>query len=181
MTTIRLFLLCLSAIGLVYLHALLAFAKVAAPEKSRGSLIPGPDGQPVGSRLVAQAFTRPHYFQPRPSAVDYNAQCAAGSNLSPTHPALAERAAAIATSYGATPENPIPADLVTASGSGLDPDITLAGALYQIPRVAAARQMPADEIHAVIYSVKRPLMGKLGGPELVNVLELNLALDRARR
>lgn len=181
MTTIRLFLLCLSAIGLVYLPALLAFAKVAAPEKSRGSLIHGPDGHPLGSRLVAQAFTSQHYFHPRPSAVDYNAQGAAGSNLSPTHPALAERAAAIAASYGATPENPIPADLVTASGSGLDPDISLAGALYQIHRVAAARQMPADEIRAIIDSVKRPLMGKLGGPELVNVLELNLALDRARR
>ena len=179
MTLIRLFVLCVAAIALLYVPALLAFAKVAAPEKSRGSLIPGPDGQPVGSRLVAQAFNNPRYFHPRPSAVDYNAQGAAGSNLSPAHPALAERAAAIAGSYGATPDNPIPADLVTASGSGLDPDITLAAAIYQIPRVAAARQATPDEIRAVIGSVKRPLMGKLGGPELVNVLELNLALDRA--
>lgn len=181
MTIIRLFVLCLAAIGLIYLPAVLAFAKVAAPEKSRGSLITGSDGQALGSRLVAQAFTRPDYFHPRPSAVDYNAQGAAGSNLSPTNPALAERAAAIAAEYGATPESPIPADLVTASGSGLDPDITLAGAVYQIPRVAAARQMTPDEIRTVIDSVKRPLMGKLGGPELVNVLELNLALDRVRR
>lgn len=181
MTIIRLFVLCLGAIAFIYLPAVLAFAKVAAPEKSRGSIITGPDGQALGSRLVAQAFTRPDYFHPRPSAVDYNAQGAAGSNLSPTNPALAERAAAIAGEYGATPENPIPADLVTASGSGLDPDITLAGAVYQIPRVAAARQMTPDEIRTVIDSVKRPLMGKLGGPELVNVLELNLALDRVRR
>lgn len=181
MILIRLFFLCGAAIALIYFPALLVFAKVAAPEKSRGSLIPGPDGQPVGSRLVAQAFTSPRYFHPRPSAVDYNAQGAAGSNLSPTNPALAERAAAIAASYGATAESPIPADLVTASGSGLDPDITLAGAVYQIPRVAAARQIAPAEIRAVIDSVKRPLMGKLGGPELVNVLELNLALDRASR
>lgn len=181
MTLIRLFLLCVAAIALIYFPALLAFAKVAAPEKSLGSLIPGPDGQPVGSRLVAQAFTSPRYFHPRPSAVDYNGQGAGGSNLSPTNPALVERAAAIAGTYGATLENPIPADLVTASGSGLDPDITLAGALYQIPRVAAARQMRADEIRIVIDSVKRPLMDKLGGPELVNVLELNLALDSASR
>jgi K+-transporting ATPase ATPase C chain len=181
MTVIRLFILCLGAIALVYLPAVLAFAKVAAPEKSRGSLITGPDGRPVGSRLVAQAFTRPGYFHPRPSAVDYNAQGAAGSNLSPAHPALAERAATIAGSYGATPDNPIPADLVTASGSGLDPDITLAAAVYQIPRVAAARHASPEEIRAVIDSVKRPLIGRLGGPELVNVLELNLALDRARR
>lgn len=181
MTIIRLFFLCVAAIALIYFPALLAFAKVAAPEKSRGSLIPGPDGQPVGSRLVAQAFTGPHYFHPRPSAISYNAQGAAGSNLSPTNPALAERAAAIAGSYGATAENPIPADLVTASGSGLDPDITLAAAVYQIPRVAAARQIVPEQVRAVVDSVKRPLMGKLGGPELVNVLELNLALDRASR
>jgi len=181
MTLIRLFVLSVAAIALLYVPALLAFAKVAAPEESRGSLVTGSDGHTVGSRLVAQAFTRPDYFHPRPSAVAYNAQGAAGSNLSPAHPALAERAAAIAASYGATPDNPIPADLVTASGSGLDPDITLAAALYQIPRVAAARQMTPDEVRAVIDSEKRPLMGRLGGPELVNVLELNLALDRARR
>jgi K+-transporting ATPase ATPase C chain len=178
MTIIRLFLLCIVAIGFVYLPAMLGFAKITAAETSRGSIINGPDGKPVGSRLVAQGFTRPEYFHPRPSAVDYNAKGAAGSNLSPTNPKLTERADGICKSYSASRENPIPADLVTASGSGLDPDISIAGAIYQIPRVAAARKLPAETIRAVIDQVKRPLMGKLGGPELVNVLELNLALDR---
>ncbi len=180
MSLIRLFLLCVVAIGFVYLPAVLGFAKIAAPEKSLGSIINGPDGKPVGSRLVAQAFTRPEYFHPRPSAVDYNGQGAGGSNLSPTNPELTERAAAIAAAYAATAENPVPADLVTASGSGLDPDISLAGAAYQIPRVASARGVAPEKIQSVIDQIKRPLMAKLGGPELVNVLELNLALDAAR-
>ena len=178
MTIIRLFFLCVVAIGFVYLPAILGFAKITAPETSLGSLIDGPEGKPVGSRLIAQGFTRQEYFHPRPSAVDYNAKGAAGSNLSPTNPKLTERAAAIAETYSATSQNPIPVDLVTASGSGLDPDITLAGAVYQIPRIAAARNVPPEKVRAVIDQIKRPLMGKLGGPELVNVLELNLALDR---
>lgn len=181
MTIIRLFLLCVFAIGVVYLPAILGFAKIVAPEKSLGSLINGADGKPVGSRLIAQAFTRPEYFHPRPSAVNYNAKGAAGSNLSPTNPKLTERAATIAETYSATSQNPIPADLVTASGSGLDPDISLAGALYQISRVAAARNVSQANIRSVIDEIKRPLMGKLGGPELVNVLELNLVLDRNLR
>ncbi|MCU0780978.1 MAG: potassium-transporting ATPase subunit C [Akkermansiaceae bacterium] len=181
MTIIRLFVLCVFAIGFLFFPAVLVFAKIAAPEKSLGSIVNGPDGNPVGSRLVAQAFTNPGYFHPRPSAVDYNSQGAAGSNLSPTNPALADRAAAIAKSYDASAGNPIPADLVTASGSGLDPDITLAGAIYQIPRVSNARSIPPEKLHSMIHSVKRPLMGKLGGPELVNVLELNLALDQFTR
>jgi K+-transporting ATPase ATPase C chain len=181
MTLIRLFLLCIVAIGFLYLPAMLGFAKITAPEKSLGSLINGADGKPVGSRLIAQGFTRPKYFHPRPSAVDYNAKAAAGSNLSPTNPKLSERAAEIVEDYSATTENPVPADLVTASGSGLDPDISLAGALYQIPRIAAARNVSPEKIRTVIDQIKRPLMGKLGGPELVNVLELNLALDNTFR
>ena len=161
---------------------MLAFAKIAAPEKSLGSIVKGPDGKPVGSRLVAQGFTSARYFHPRPSAVDYNGQGAAGSNLSPTNPNLAERAAAIAKSYDASAENPIPADLVTASGSGLDPDITLAAAdLSDSARRAMPAASSSEQSAAVIDTVKRPLMGKLGGPELVNVLELNLALDRITR
>lgn len=181
MTLIRLFLLCIVAIGFVYLPAMLGFAKITAPETSLGSLISGADGKPIGSRLIAQGFNRPEYFHPRPSAVEYNAKGAAGSNLSPTNPKLTERAAAIAETYSATSENPIPADLVTASGSGLDPDISLAAAIYQIPRVAAARNITPEKVRAVIDQIKRPLMGKLGGPQLVNVLELNLALDRNLR
>lgn len=178
MILIRLFILSVVVIGFVYLPTMLIFAKIAAPNSSSGSLIYVSDGKPVGSRLIAQGFSRREYFHPRPSAVNYNARGAAGSNLSPTNPKLALRAKAIAETYAATPKNPIPADLVTASGSGLDPDISLAGALYQIPRIAKARNVEPEAIRAVLDQVKRPLMGKLGGPELVNVLELNLALDR---
>lgn len=181
MTLIRLFILCVVAVGFAYLPALLGFAAVAAPGKSTASIVEGPDGKPVGSRLVAQEFTRPEYFHPRPSAAGYDGMGAAGSNLSPTNPAVAERAYAIAATYDATPESPIPADLVTVSGSGLDPDITLEGALYQAPRIAAARSLDEAAIRAVIKRVQRPLMGALGGPQLVNVLELNLALDAVTR
>ena len=178
MSIARTFLLSLVVIGLIYLPGLLLFAKVAAPEKSTGSILLNPAGEPVGSRLVAQNFASDRYFHPRPSAADYDGMGAVGSNLSPTNPALAERAREIIEQYGATIESPIPADLVTASGSGLDPDITLAAALYQAPRVAAARNLPEQQVRDVIAQVQRPLMGPLGGPELVNVLELNLALDR---
>jgi K+-transporting ATPase ATPase C chain len=177
MTLIRLFILCVVSIGFVYLPVLLGIAGIAAPHESTASIMSGPDGRPVGSRFVAQEFTRPEYFHPRPSAADYDGMGAAGSNLSPTHPAIAERASAICAEYEATPDNPIPADLVTASGSGLDPDITIKGAIYQIPRITAARRMESEKVRAVIDQVKRPLMGSFGGPELVNVLKLNLALD----
>lgn len=181
MILIRLFLACVVAIGFLYFPALLIFARIAAPEKSLGSMVNGPDGRPVGSRLVAQAFTSPRYFHPRPSAAGYDGQGAAGSNLSPSHPALAERAAAIVRSYAATAENPVPAALVTASGSGLDPDLTEAGARYQVARVAKARGLDPAVVLKAIDEAKRPLMGAFGGPALVNVLELNLALDRIAR
>ncbi len=115
---------------------------------------------------------------PVPPPVTTTPARAAGSNLSPTNPLLAGRAAASAAIYGSTLDNPVPADLVTASGSGLDPDISLEAADYQIPRVAAARGLVPDAVRAVIDQVKRPLTGKTGA--LVNVLELNLALDAAR-
>lgn len=181
MTIIRLFVLCVVAISFVYLPALLGIAGIAAPEKSTASILSGPDGKPVGSRLVAQEFKRPEYFHPRPSAASYDSMGAVGSNLSPTNPAIAERASEICSKYGSTRENPIPADLVTASGSGLDPDITVEGAVYQIPRIAAARGIAAEKVRAAINQTKRPLMGAFGGPELVNVLELNLALDSITR
>lgn len=181
MQLIRLFLLCLVAIGLVYLPAVLGFARVFVPGKSEGSLVWGPDGEVIGSRLIAQAFEGDGYFHPRPSAVDYDAQGAGGSNLSPANPKLTARAREISERHGAGPERLIPADLVTASGSGLDPDISLEAALFQAPRVATARGMTEDGVNRIVDSVKRPLLGPFGGPVLVNVLELNLALDRAVR
>lgn len=180
MTIIRLFLFCVVAIFGAYIPALLGFAKLAAPEKSTASLVVDAAGNPIGSMLIAQKFTSPHYFHSRPSAADYNAMAAVGSNLSPTNPALSERAAEICKEYGATTENPIPADLVTASGSGLDPDISLEGARYQVQRVAKARGLTDEAVSALIDQVSRPLMGTLGGPHLVNVLQLNLALDQLK-
>lgn len=181
MTTLRLILTSIALCGFVYTAAIQGFALIANPEQASGSLVKNADGRIMGSRLIAQTFTSYHYFYPRPSACDYNARAAAGSNLSPKNPKLTERAKAIVTTYQASPANPIPADLVTTSGSGLDPDITEAAAKYQATRVAKARQIDPAIVLKFIDETKRPLMAKFGGPALVNVLELNLALDRISR
>jgi K+-transporting ATPase ATPase C chain len=181
MTTLRLTLSSIALCGVAYTAAIQGFARVANPEQASGSLVKNTDGRIIGSRLIAQAFTRDHYFHPRPSACDYNARAAAGSNLSPKNPKLTERAKAIISANQATVENPIPADLVTTSGSGLDPDITEAAARYQATRVANTRQIAPAIVMNIIDKTKRPLMDKFGGPVLVNVLELNLALDRISR
>lgn len=170
MTTLRLTLASILLCGFLYVPGILAFAKAVSPEKAEGSLVTDGSGKIVGSRLIAQAFTSDRYFHPRPSACDYNGQGAAGSNLSPTNPELTARAQGIIEANGANSSRPIPADLVTASGSGLDPHITLAGARYQIDRVAKARGLTADAIDALIPP-----------NPTVNVLELNLALDRLNR
>ena len=153
-----------------YTNAILDFARAVDPDKATGSLITNESGQVIGSRLVAQAFTSDRYFHPRPSACDYNGQGAAGSNLSPTNPELTTRAQTIIDTTGATTDRLIPADLVTASGSGLDPHITLDAARFQIPGIAAARHLTADTIDAL-----------LPDKPIVNVLELNLALDGLKR
>lgn len=181
MTTLRLIFASIMLCGFAYTAAIQGFARIANPDQASGSLVKSPDGRMIGSRLVAQAFTSERYFHPRPSACDYNARAAAGSNLSPTNPKLTDRAAAIIATYQATATNPIPADLVTASGSGLDPDITEAAACYQVTRVANARQLDPSVVLKAIAATQRPLMGTFGGPALVNVLELNLALDRIIR
>lgn len=181
MTTLRLILTSIALCGFAYTAAIYGFARIIKPEQASGSLVRDSHGRIVGSRLIAQAFTSDRYFHPRPSACEYNARAAAGSNLSPTNPKLADRAAAIIASQQASAGNPIPADLVTASGSGLDPDITEAAARFQAERVAKARQIDSSIVMKTIDETKRPLMGRLGGPALVNVLELNLALDRISR
>lgn len=181
MTTLRLILTSIALCGFAYTAAIHSFARIANPDQAAGSLVRNSDGHIIGSRLIAQAFTSDRYFHPRPSACDYNARAAAGSNLSPTNPKLSERAMPIISASGASSENPIPADLVTASGSGLDPDITEAAARFQAPRVAHARMLDVAVVLQAIDETKRSLMGKLGGPPLVNVLELNLALDRVSR
>ena len=161
----------------LYTGALLGLGRVLAPDAVQGSLIAKADGTIVGSRLIAQKFTQPRYFWPRPSAVDYNAAAAGGSNKSPTSADLTTRAQEIVTLYGATAERPLPAELAAASGAGLDPHITEAGALYQAARVAAARGMPEAQVEELIYQHAFAPGGILTPDRLVNVLELNLALD----
>lgn len=161
-----------------YTALILGFAHVVAPATADGSLVTNETGEIIGSRLIAQGFTSPEYFWPRPSAVDYNAAGAGGSNLSPANPELAARAAGLIAAYGgATDERPIPADLVTASGAGLDPHISLEGALFQAPRVAEARGVAPSAVTAVVRGMASAPGAFFTKGRIVNVLELNLALD----
>ena len=189
-TTLRaavlLFLLLSVVTGLLYPLLLTGAAQTLFAHQANGSLIQR-DGKPVGSALIGQAFTEPHYFWGRPSATGptpYNAAASGGSNLGPTsqplQDAVRERVAAL---RAADPGNtaPVPVDLVTASGSGLDPHISLAAAQYQIDRVALARGLAPDTARALVeHHAQRPLIPGLGEPR-VNVLELNLALDAAAK
>jgi K+-transporting ATPase ATPase C chain len=161
-----------------YTLLILGIAQLATPETANGSLIRRGDGTIVGSRLIAQRFEQPWYFWPRPSACDYNAAGAAGSNKSPTSPDLTERATELVARYGATAEDPLPADLAAASGGGLDPHITERAARYQAQRVAGARGVPAEEVESLIRKLAFSPGGPLTLERLVNVLELNLATDR---
>jgi K+-transporting ATPase ATPase C chain len=171
--------------GVLYPLATTGIAKVLFPFQASGSLIER-DGKVVGSQLIGQAFTSPHYFWGRPSAtgpMPYNASASSGSNLGPTNPALRDAVLArIEALRQADPGNTaqIPVDLVSASASGLDPHISPAAARYQAPRVARLRALPVDQVNALIDAhTDRPLIGILGEP-VVNVLALNLALDAAR-
>ena len=165
-----------------YPLGILAVADVAAPQARLGSLVTNVEGKVVGSRLIAQAFTRPEYFWPRPSACDYNATGAAGSNLSPTNPAITERAKAALASLDATAEHPAAADLVTTSGGGLDPHISLAAAENQIARVAKSRGISETRVIELVAEHAHALpLSRSTDMKLVNVLELNLALDAASR
>lgn len=161
-----------------YSCAVWAFAQTLTPDTANGSLLKNADGVIVGSSLIAQAFTQPKYFWPRPSAAKYNAQAAAGSNKSPTSPDLTARGEELVQAFGATPDNPLPADLATASGSGLDPNITEAGALYQVARIAQARGLPEAQLQKLVQDSAYAPIGMGTGPLIVNVLELNIALDK---
>jgi K+-transporting ATPase ATPase C chain len=167
-------LVCVVGYGLI----ILGVAQLLTPDAAQGSLLTGADGTVVGSRLLAQKFTSARYFWPRPSAVDYNAAGAAGSNKSPTSPDLTKRAQEEIARYGATAERPLPAELAAASGGGLDPHISEHAARYQASRVAAARGLSLAEVEKLIADHAFHTGGALLTPErIVNVLELNLALD----
>lgn len=174
-TSLRLVVASMLLLCVGYTALLLGGATVLAPRARMGSLVEA-NGALVGSSRIAQGFTRPDYLWPRPSAADYAANAASGSNLSPTNPAITARASKILAALGATPANPAPPDLVLASGSGLDPDITLEAALYQAPRIARARRVDVAAVERVIRSRAAT---ELGGAPLVNVLHTNIALDRA--
>lgn len=162
----------------IYPLVIWGIGQVAFPSQANGSLVRH-DGRIVGSRLLGQPFSGSAYFHGRPSAVDYDAAASGGSNLAPTSKALvksvAKRARMEQTLDGHS--QPVPIDLVTASGSGLDPDISPAAAYYQAARVADARHLPLARVRKLITAhVQRPTYGLLGDPR-VNVLDLNLALD----
>jgi K+-transporting ATPase ATPase C chain len=175
--SLRLWLVTFLVCVIGYTALVLGFAQAVVPFQANGSIIEA-DGRAIGSQLIAQDFTGPRYFWPRPSAVDYNGMGAGGSNKSPTSPELTERAEQTVARYGATADNPIPADLVAASGGGLDPHISLVGALYQADRVAAARGMTASEVKRLIEAKAVSAAGSFAPERIINVLELNLALDQ---
>jgi K+-transporting ATPase ATPase C chain len=163
-------------LGIVYPLAVTGVARVLFPKQAEGELITR-DGKLIGSELIGQSFTGKSYFHSRPSAAGtgYDAGASSGSNLAPTSKALIDRTQASVTAEqnGA----PVPVDLVTMSASGLDPDISPAAALYQVPRVAAQRNLPPKLVEELVQKhITQRQLGLLGEPR-VNVLELNLELD----
>ncbi|MFY9734255.1 MAG: K(+)-transporting ATPase subunit C [Rhodoplanes sp.] len=178
--------------GLIYPLAMTGIAGVLFPRQAQGSLIER-DGKVIGSALIGQNFTSTRYFHGRPSATTgpdpadpaksipapYNAANSGGSNLGPTNRALIERVQGDLTALQQeNPSTPVSIDLVTTSASGLDPDITPQAALFQVPRIAKARNLPEDRVRQLVDAAVEPrALGFLGEPR-VNVLALNLALDR---
>lgn len=168
-------------LGIIYPLVVTGLAQALFHDKANGQLIQK-NGKVIGSRIIGQPFTSDRYFHSRPSAAGngYDAANSSGSNLGPTNQKLIDRVKAAASSAQA--ENPgatVPVDLVTTSGSGLDPDITPAAALFQIPRIARERNMSEDQVRALVEGHIQSRQFGILGEARVNVLELNLALDQA--
>jgi len=171
--------------GVAYPLLVTGIAQLVFPRQANGSLVES-GGKTIGSTLIGQPFSDPKYFWSRPSATSpqpYNAMASSGSNQGPRNPALADAVKdRIKALRDGDPDNtaPVPADLVTASGSGLDPDISVAAADFQVRRVAKARGLGEDKVRALVAAhTSGPTFGMLGEPR-VNVLALNLALDQAK-
>lgn len=167
--------------GGVYHGLIWGIGQVAFREQAEGSLIRRSYGTVVGSSLIAQAFTRPQYFHPRPSAVDYNAASSGGSNFGPSNPdhlkLVKERLDGV-TALEGVPASGVPSEMVTASGAGLDPHIPPAAAELQLRRVAEARGVTEGRVRALVLTHTQPPFLGIFGRQRVNVLELNLALDQ---
>jgi K+-transporting ATPase ATPase C chain len=186
MPSLRMLLVMSALTGVVYPLFVTAVAKLAFPRAANGSLIVS-DGKTLGSDLIGQPFDDPKYFWSRPSATSpqpYNAMASSGSNLGPRNPALADAVKdRIKALRDADPGNKaaVPVDLITASGSGLDPHISAAAADYQVARVAKARNVTAENVHRLVAeNTEGRTLGLLGEPR-VNVLKLNIALDRTAK
>lgn len=179
-TGIRMTLFFWIACGLIYPLVLTGFAQIALPNQANGSLIRNNKGEAIGSALIGQKFTAERYFHGRPSSIDYKAEASGASQLGPTNQSLSDRVKtdteALTKLNGARPT----IDLVTTPGSGLDPDITPAGAEVQIGRVATARELGPDAVRKLVAEhTEGRFLGLFGEPR-VNVLALNLALDKIR-
>ena len=184
---VKIFLVFTVLVGLLYPLAMTGAAQVLFGHEADGSIVKDANGDAVGSALLGQSFTAPQYFHPRPSAAGdgYDPTKSGGSNLGPTNQQLlddvSQRAAAYRAENGLAPGTTVPVDAVTSSGSGLDPHISVANARLQAPRVAKARNLPVEDVRRLISAhTDGRSLGFLGEPG-VNVLELNLALDRTNK
>jgi K+-transporting ATPase ATPase C chain len=170
-------------LGVIYPLAITGICQVVFPRQANGSLIAA-NGNVIGSELVGQNFTKPEYFQPRPSAAGndgYDATASGGSNYGPTNQKLIDRVKASVDKFRKENpdfQGPIPADLVTASASGLDPHLSPDSVLAQVPRVAKARGISGDRLNQLVAQLTEPPDLGLLGEARINVLKLNLALDR---
>jgi K+-transporting ATPase ATPase C chain len=183
MIAFRVALVILVLTGIIYPFAVTGVAQAIFPEKANGSMIKGDNGELIGSELIGQAFTKPSYFQPRPSAAGngFDATSSGGSNLGPSSLKLRDRITADAKRLikdNPDAKGPVPVELVTASASGLDPHISPEAAVWQIPRIAASRNVASERIKQIVESLTESRdLGILGEPR-VNVLFVNLALDK---